>query len=981
MSNSVGKVSAPPVVRDILNLASPPREENAAARLAFDKIRQGLCVFGRDHRLLFFNRRYAEMYGLAPVDLAIGMSLREIIDRRHAAGTGPNMSPDAYAAWRERINCGTEIVESTVTLHNGCIHEIHHEPLPSGGWVATFDDITERVHARTRLAESEARYRTLADALPQMVWVTRASDGEAIYWNEPFVAYFGEIATDRAARVARCHPDDLACLQREMERCRSHGCGFALDVRLRRHDGVHRWHKLVVNPVRQDGEVVEHLGTALDIDDLVTAHEALRSTSDRLRLAQEAAGAGLFDWSLDQGCARLSPESLRLFNLPDDHPAEITAAQWSAAVHPEDLPVVMREAERVVATNSTYRAEFRVPLPSGNERWVQAIGSVVHDERGRAVRIAGLNLDATERRRGEEALRASATALRTSEERLALALDGGSDGLWDWDVATGATWFSERWQTMLGYGADELEGHVRTWERLVHPDDKPEAARRLSEHFAGHTVAYECEHRLRCKDGSWAWILARGKVVARGAAGVPLRIVGTHIDLTARKQAEARISHMARHDALTDLPNRTLFRERLEQRLAEVRRQGGQAALLCLDLDQFKTINDTLGHAAGDALLREVGQRIRAVLRVEDTPARLGGDEFAILLGGSEHLGTAASLAERLVEAVREPVHLGEQQVGVGVSIGIALAPDHGLDADALLKRADLALYRAKHEGRNTYRFFEPAMDEAMEARRRLELDLRLALRRGEFTLHYQPIVEAASGSVVAYEALVRWFHPVRGLVSPSEFIPLAEETGLIVPLGEWVLRAATHDICRFPSQARVAVNVSAVQMRHASLTQTVQAALRASGLAAGRLELEITESVLLDGGERVHDVLSNLRDLGVHVALDDFGTGYSSLSYLRRFPFDRIKIDRTFIAGLDDPGTAAIVQAIIDLGIRLGMAVTAEGIETAEQLAAVRAMGCTQAQGYLLGRPQPLAATFAGLSRMVESSTGREPDLGMRRA
>ena len=376
-------------------------------------------------------------------------------------------------------------------------------------------------------------------------------------------------------------------------------------------------------------------------------------------------------------------------------------------------------------------------------------------------------------------------------------------------------------------------------------------------------------------------------------------------------------------------------------------------ALLYLDLDRFKTVNDRYGHLAGDELLMEVARRITRVVSVGDKVARLGGDEFAILqIAGATQPASSAALAQRLIEAMAEPFLIGREQIEVGLSIGIALAPIDGLDAETLIKRADLALYRAKSEGRNTRRFYEAEMDEALEYKQRLEMDLRGALTRGEFEVHYQPIMHAVSGGISSVEALVRWRHPLHGLISPGAFIPLAEETGLIIPIGEWVLRTACQAASTWPRGVRIAVNVSAIQFRKGGLPEAVMHALTASNLPANRLELEITESVLMQDGPIVMDTLHILRDFGVRTALDDFGTGYSSLSYLRRFPFDKLKIDRAFVQDIGNPSTAAIVNAIVTLGVALGMTITAEGIETEDQLASTRQHGYTEIQGYLYSKP-----------------------------
>jgi diguanylate cyclase (GGDEF)-like protein len=378
--------------------------------------------------------------------------------------------------------------------------------------------------------------------------------------------------------------------------------------------------------------------------------------------------------------------------------------------------------------------------------------------------------------------------------------------------------------------------------------------------------------------------------------------------------------------------------------------------VLCLDLDRFKEVNDTLGHPVGDELLRAVAGRLRRCVRETDTIARLGGDEFAIVQISRTQPTDATALASRIIEAIDAPFDIDGHRVAVGTSVGIAIAPTDGTDPDQLLKNADLALYRAKSDGRGTYRFFEQEMDQRMQARRKLELDLRRALVDGEFELHYQPFVNLDRNEVIGFEALLRWRHPERGMVSPAEFIPLAEETGLIVPIGEWALRRACREAIGWPDGIAIAVNLSAAQFRNRQLVQTVVNALAAAGLPATRLELEITESVLLQDAEAAREILLQLRSLGVRIALDDFGTGYSSLSYLRTFPFDKIKIDRCFIADLSTSAEAplAILRAVTQLGATLGMTTTAEGVETEEQLALVRAVGCTEMQGHLFSPPRP---------------------------
>jgi diguanylate cyclase (GGDEF)-like protein/PAS domain S-box-containing protein len=451
-------------------------------------------------------------------------------------------------------------------------------------------------------------------------------------------------------------------------------------------------------------------------------------------------------------------------------------------------------------------------------------------------------------------------------------------------------------------------------------------------------------------------IVTSKRLAVRGSDGAPRYLVSVVDDVTERTRANERIAHLAHYDALTDLPNRVLFREHLEQSLKWIRR-GQRLAVLYLDIDEFKSVNDTLGHPVGDELLKAVASRLRSCLRETDIVARLGGDEFAIIQTAVEDPTDVSNLAKRLHQAIQAPYDLAGHHLVTNTSIGIALAPYDGTDPDQLLKNADLAMYGAKADGHGTYRFFEPDMDARVKARRALEFDLREAIMCGGFELHYQPLVDVQNNSISGCEALVRWRHPERGLISPAEFIFVAEDTGLINQLGEWVLRTACAEAMQWPSDIKVAVNVSPVQFKSGNIVQTVISALATTRLPARRLELEITEAVLIRDDEKVLAVLHQLRNLGVRIAMDDFGTGYSSLSYLQRFPFDKIKIDRSFIKDIGEPdGSLAIVQAVVGIAKSRNITTTAEGVETAEQLESLRTIGCNEAQGYLFSPPRPAA-------------------------
>ncbi len=431
--------------------------------------------------------------------------------------------------------------------------------------------------------------------------------------------------------------------------------------------------------------------------------------------------------------------------------------------------------------------------------------------------------------------------------------------------------------------------------------------------------------------------------------------VATFEDITERRRTEAQITFMAHHDALTGLPNRVLFHTRLQQALQRFNSRTESVAILCLDLDQFKKVNDTLGHPAGDALLITVAGRLQSCVRDDDLVVRLGGDEFAILQIGAVQPEASQALARRVIEELGQAHEIDGHRVFAGASVGIAIAAPGLTAADALLKGADIALYSAKADGRGTFRLFEKAMDTEMQMRRMIEADLREALRRNELQVYYQPLINLTANEVCGFEALLRWRHPTRGMISPEVFIPIAEELGLIVAIGEWTLNRACHDAVKWPDHLKVAVNLSPMQFRAQGLVAAVRAALEASGMAPARLELEITESALLEDSQTVLAMLHELGALGLRIALDDFGTGYSSLSYLRSFPFSKVKIDQSFIREMASrPDCEAIVRSVTSLAHTLGMTTTAEGVETEEHLLRLRDTGCTEVQGFLFDRPKP---------------------------
>ena len=544
--------------------------------------------------------------------------------------------------------------------------------------------------------------------------------------------------------------------------------------------------------------------------------------------------------------------------------------------------------------------------------------------------------------------------MKEREERLRLALSAAHMGAWDLNLVTGQMVWYEGMAPLFGLAEDKFAGTKDAFLALIHPDDRPEMERNLAKAAEAGKLE-ETQFQVLRPDGCARWLSALG-VAYRDAAGETVRVGGVVLDVTERKRSEDRITWQAHHDALTGLPNRVLFQNRLEQVLAIAGRTGDVAALLFLDLNRFKTINDTLGHAAGDRLLQEVANRLGQCVRSEDTVARMGGDEFTVLLPGIRNPQNAAKVAQTLLNALAVPLRIEGHELHVAASVGISLYPFDGEDAGTLLRNADAAMYRAKEEGHGSYRIYTEAMNTAAFERLVLENSLRVALDRNELLLLYQPQVDLTTGQVIGVEALVRWRHPELGLLPAGRFIPMAEETGLIIPLGEWILRQACRQASEWQAAGRpvpVAVNLSARQLGNGGLADLVESALAETGLEPRWLNLELTESAIMQHKERAAEVLRALKQRGVRISLDDFGTGYSSLAYLRYFPIDILKVDGSFVTRLaEDTTDQALVRGMIDLAHALKMEVIAEGVETAAQENRLSVLGCDAMQGYLFSPP-----------------------------
>lgn len=599
---------------------------------------------------------------------------------------------------------------------------------------------------------------------------------------------------------------------------------------------------------------------------------------------------------------------------------------------------------------SRHDLELEATTFQGESIWVHAMGSSTW-ENGQLVLRTLVLQNITERKLAR-------TTLQATEDRWRLAMESTGDGVWDWHLQSGVEHLSKRLVEMYGFAEGEIPDLPTELDRRTHPEDLPQMHRDRDDHFAGRTASYSNEHRVRCKDGSWKWVLSRGMVISRDAQGQPLRMIGTHTDITDRKTSEALIRQQAFFDTLTGLPNRRMLRDRLEQEIKRCKRDAQQLAILFIDLDHFKEVNDTLGHGNGDLLLVEAARRIQSCVREADTVARMGGDEFTVILSEVADVSRLEPTLQKILRAVEQVFQLGSEQVFVSASIGITLYPLDATDIEDLFKNADQALYVAKGAGRNRFSFFTPALQEAAQTRVRLANDLRCGLQEQQFRLVYQPIVNLTTGVVHKAEALIRWQHPTRGLISPAQFIPIAESSGLIVEIGEWVFQQAALQVQAWRSRLhpdfQISINKSPVQFHHEGEGRQPWAAqLQALGLPGSSMVVEITEGLLLDTSSRVCDRLLELAAAGIQASLDDFGTGYSALSYLQRFAIDFIKIDQSFVRHLAPDSTElALCKAMVAMAHALGMQVVAEGVETAQQRDLLTAMGCDYGQGYLFSRP-----------------------------
>jgi diguanylate cyclase (GGDEF)-like protein/PAS domain S-box-containing protein len=810
-----------------------------------------------------------------------------------------------------------------------------------------------------------ARDRDLFDEAPVMYVVTEERDGVPIvadcnalfrrtvgYADEdvvgrPLLDFLTPASrSDFPASYARALGGEPTEVERQL--LTSDGRIVDVLVRARPHDSA-------------DGSGRGAHAVLVDVTEQKRAGAALRESDEQLQLALAAT---LMDtWSWNAATGQLQSRNIeKLYGFP---PGSFDGEYetYIAAVHPEDRERVRASDSQVGETGTDYDLDFRIIHQDGRVRWMAERGRVVErDANGRAIRVIGTTMDVTARKEAEEALRAS-------EEQFRLLFAANPHPMWVYDRDT-LRFLEVNAAAVAHYGYTRDEFLAMTIADIRPADELPRLRANLAQ-----------EHPDLEASSGWRHLTRDGRVLDVEITSDALTFRGRQAmlvvaqDVTARLALERQLAHQAFHDPLTGLPNRLLFRDRLEHALARRAEHPGAIAVLFLDLDEFKVVNDTLGHEAGDRLLVAVAERLRRCLREGDTLARLGGDEFTILLEDLPDPRTAGMLAERVAKTLRTPFHLDHRAVVVAASIGIAV-PTIGAHADEVLRLADVAMYEAKHRGKDRVAVFDVGMDARAWRRLGLEADLRRALAGDQLRVHYQPLIALAGGRISGVEALVRWEHPDGGLVQPGEFIPQAEETGLIVPLGRWVLAESCRQVAAwqqtFPTDPPLglAVNLSARQFQHPALVEDVARALAESGLPATSLTLEVTETTALEDVAGAMSALQGLKDLGARLAIDDFGAGYAGLGYLRRCPVDRLKIDRSYVAGLGfNQADMAMVRAVVEFARVLGIEVTAEGIETAAQLAAVRTLGCHQGQGFHFSRPVPadaMTGLLAGESKVA---------------
>ncbi len=808
-------------------------------------------------------------------------------------------------------------------------------------------DITERKNAVEALSLSEERYRNLFENANDIIYI-HDLQGRYLSLNKAAERVFGypreeALKLDMSTVVAPEHLD--LARQKLQSKLTGDISQTAYELDCIRKDGTRVTLEVNSAIIAKDGDPIAVQGIARDITERKMAEEAVRESETQYRDLFENANDLIYTHDLNGNFTSLNRAGERITGFSREEALKMNIAE---VVAPDSLKAARQMTARKLATDSPTTYEIEIVAKDGRRVLLELSTRLIH-KKGEAVGVQGIGRDITERRRANE-------ALRDSEQRYRQLGEGIFHQVWTADVNGSLDYVNQRTLEYFDLTHDEI---IRDgWHSVVHPDDIDESIRRWKRSVITGDF-YETEFRLRQFDGTYRWFKSRANA-GRDDKGRIIKWYGTNTDIDDQRQSEAKLNYYARHDPLTDLPNRVEFMNHLQAAIDRSNdHQQTRFAVLFLDLDRFKVINDSLGHIVGDKLLKAIADRLRTYIRPGDIVARLGGDEFTILLNRTGGVPEAEMVADRIQRSIAKPFRIDGYEVFTTASIGIIVSDDIERGPEDFLRDADSAMYRAKESGKARYEIFDGAMHVRNLNLLKLETDLRHAVERGEFEVAYQPIVEIQTGRVREYEALIRWRHPEKGLVPPDEFIEVAEETGLIIPIGKWILQESCRQLAkwqkRYDQKLAVSVNLSAKQLMHPSLLPLIKDILERSGLSSSQLKLEVTESTVMEHREGALCVLQQLSSMGISLSTDDFGTGYSSLSYLQTFPFERLKIDRSFVEQMvENDRSAAIVKTILMLGENLGIQVVAEGIETREQFEKLLVLGCRLGQGYFFSRPVP---------------------------